>query len=260
MAEDSVLNNILSEFKAWGLPKPIIENTNGGHIRLRWRVSPDKEVRTTVLPKTGSDWRGWLNQRANVRALFKQDGLIDPRERVIEKKKEPLLKKALSTPSAPPERLEEQVAYMRSEIADLTEFALDVHGMLLDLMSLVKERLASPITMSTMLPTPPAPEPVPLPGRRPNTRGQKVIDYLSFNWNSLDAICRDMGLPKDVVKRKLVYLTKDNKVEFQAGGLWRKTPPPAPKKPAKKVAAKTSKKANGIHRANGRKHQRVMHA
>jgi len=219
MAEDSVLNLIASEFKLWGV-KFQHQRSNGGHIELAWQVSPDKEVRRTYIPHTGSDWRGWLNQRAQVRKLFLQDGLIDPRKRAPE----PVLKKALALPNHQPERREDQTTAMRCEIADLTNFVLELGTIVSGLCDIIKQQVpqppqpaAEPLPIPVFLP----PEPVPLKTRAPNTRSKKVIDYLSFNWNSLTAIARDMGLDPIVVRRKLVYLSTKGEVEI-ANGLWRK--------------------------------------
>lgn len=252
MAEDSVLNNILSEFKLWGL-KPTIEHRNGGHIELQWQVSPDKEPRRTILPKTGSDWRGWLNQRAQVRRMFKQDGLRDPRD-TIPKKPEPILQKALSPPPPPPEKPEDQIKSMRCEIADLTELVLELGSLVSKLCDIEKP----PVAIAAQAPQPQEPAPPPPPPKRArNTRGNKVIDYLSNNWNSLDAIARDMGLEQIIVKRKLVYLAKNGAVEL-SDGRWRKTPPPKAETAA--VPKAKRKKVNGLSHALNAKIKRNGHS
>jgi hypothetical protein len=242
MAEDSVLNLIASEFKLWGV-KFQHQRSGSGHIELAWQVSPDKEVRKTYLPHTSSDWRSWLNMRSQVRRMFQQDGLSLKKP----EKPEPVLRKALSVPKDPPEKPEDQFKAMRAEIADLTNFVLELGGIVSGLCDIIKQQ---PVMQITAQPSPepvpiPAflpPEPMPLKTRAPNTRGSKVIDYLSFNWNSLDAIARDMGLSPIVVKRKLVYLYQKDLVQLDQGR-WRKTPP---KFPAKKPKGKAPKVAPAI--------------
>ena len=247
MAEDSVIKLISSEFKLWGV-KFQHQRSNGGHIELAWQASPDKPVRKTYLAHTGSDWRGWLNQRAQVRRLFQQDGLSLKKP----EKPEPLLHKALSVPKEPPEKPEDQFKAMRAEIADLTNFVLELGTIVSTLVDKLTPQAPQPAEM-------PAPIPIFLPPalplkRAPSTRSKKAIDYLSLNWNSLDAIARDMELEPFLVKRKLVYLAKLGKVEL-SDGRWRKTPPP--KKPkTKKIApviAARKQKRNG-HAVNGHRH------
>lgn len=243
MAEDSVLNNIASEFKLWGV-KFKQEYSNGGHIELTWQVSPDKPVRNTFIPKTGSDWRGWLNQRANVRRLFKQDGL-DLKE---PPKRESLLHKALSMPKEPPEPQQDQLRAMRAEIGELTEMVLELASIMSGFAGLPKTEAMTAMAQAPQ-PVEPPPMPMPIPPpppplefelrvaalrqRAPNTRSKQAITYLSNNWNSLDAIARDMGLDKVVVKRKLVYLAGQGKAEL-SDGRWRK--PPQKTEAAKKLA------------------------
>lgn len=232
MAEDSVLNNIASEFKLWGV-KFKQEYSKGGHIELTWQVSPDKPVRNTFIPKTGSDWRGWLNQRANVRRLFKQDGLNlkEP------PKRESLLHKALSMPKEAPEPQQDQLRAMRAEIGELTEMVLELAAIMSGFAGLPKAEAMTAMAQAPQPVEPPMPMPIPPPPpplefdlrvaalrqRAPNTRSKQAITYLSTNWNSLDAIARDMGLDKVVVKRKLVYLASKGDVELN-DGLWRKAP------------------------------------
>jgi hypothetical protein len=221
MAEDSVLNLIASEFKLWGV-KFQHRRSEGGHIELAWQVSPDKEVRKTYLPHSSSDWRSWLNQRAQVRSMFRQDGLIDPKKRAPE----PVLKKALSLPQQQPERREDQTTAMRCEIAELTNYVLELGNIVSALVDTMKSQLMTQIKDQSPMPIPvPVPVPVstPLKTRAPNTRSKKVLDYLSVNWNSLDAIARDMGLDPIIVKRKLVYLYQKDKVELSEGR-WRRKP------------------------------------
>lgn len=245
MAEDSVLNNIASEFKLWGV-KFQQRLTNGGHIELAWQVSPDKEIRKTYLPHTGSDWRGWLNQRSHVRDLFRQDGLIDPRKRIAAPK--PILHKALSVPEAPAEKPEDQIKTMRCEIADLTNFILELGVMVSTLIDTVKAQAMAQIAS----PAPVVEAPIAIlplkKTRAPSTKGINTIEFVSANWNSLEALARDMGISTVIAKRKLIYLAKQGKVEL-SDGRWRRTPEPKPKTRPKVLRGKP----NGKAKPNGRR-------
>jgi predicted Rossmann fold nucleotide-binding protein DprA/Smf involved in DNA uptake len=66
--------------------------------------------------------------------------------------------------------------------------------------------------------------PVPVAPPRSSIRSLRVIDFLSEAWSSLDAIARDMALPKTTVYRKLYYLRQRGQVEA-SGDKWRRKKP-----------------------------------
>jgi hypothetical protein len=203
MAKDDALTLLKSEFKLWGVE--LQSQTRGNnHIELRWRVSPDKEARSYFIANTPSDHRGWLNARADIRGLFRADGL-DLKK--LAAKKPSALTKALSVPQ-PVEPVDDQIRMLRAEVGDLTE-------MILELTSRLDHVLASKIA------APPAVVAVPEP--KASVRSIKAITYVSDNWNSTDAIARDMGLSPTIAYRKLYYLYQQEKIEMD-GGRWRKKP------------------------------------
>lgn len=240
MNED-VLKNLLSEFRLWGV-KPEVNHLNSGHIELVWHASEDKPSRRYIIPKTGSDWRGWLNARAKIRQPFKADGL-DLKARIAKPK--PVLHKALEVPG-PVETDADQIRLLRAEISDLSELVLGI-------MTTLKELIAA---------TPPLPAPPPSPPLAPvedviaglkasadyrpparRNRSVKALDVVSSSWNSTDALARDMGVEPFLAYRKLYYLSRQNLIE-KSGDRWRK-------KPAGDAAPEPATMAGHLRTANG---------
>jgi hypothetical protein len=200
MAREDSLHLITSEFKVWGV-KFSTRTLGSGHIELRWQASPDKEVRTHVIAKTGSDWRGWLNERAHIRRVFKADGLsLKEPER-----KEKVLTKALALPE-PVEKDADQIRMLRAEVSDLTEMLLEMRDM----------------WMTQMAP-PLVPESVHCePG--PSVRSIRALDHVTEAWNSTETIAKAMGLPREIAYRKLYHLTRNGGPLELSDGRWRKKP------------------------------------
>lgn len=179
--------------------------TNGGHIEIRWQVSPDKEVRKVFTSKTPSDYFSRMNARSVIRNALRHDGV--DLERKPSEKKPKLLEKALQQPQ-PAETIPDQLHSIRSELADITELLLDfsnVLGLLRDGL-LVQSTPVEAVTPDVKAPPP-----------KPSVRSKKAIEFVSVSWNSLDAIARDMELPLEVTYRKLYYLKQQDKVEFRGG-------------------------------------------
>lgn len=225
MAKDDVLSRVRAEFELWGV-KFDHEETNGGHIKIRWQVSPDKEPRQTSIPKTSSDWRGPQNAVSLVRRTFMQDGLslTKPPE-----KKVSVLEKALSLPvMAEPPKVD-PIRAMRGEIGELTDLVLDLVSMVT---TLKNELAARPVAQAAIAAPPVAPviEPEPvaeviaLPVKAKKTRRLNAISYLSNTWNTLEALAKDMQMPQSQAYSKLYYLKSKGLVE-QQGQRWRKVRP-----------------------------------
>lgn len=110
---------VVQELRACGI-KPQVERTPR-HIAISWQAGPDKPPRTVIVSSTPSDWRGRLNARAEVRRYLRADN-ISLREQA---KPAPLAQRIIG----PPRHVEttpDQVAAMRSEVADLTELCLEL--------------------------------------------------------------------------------------------------------------------------------------
>lgn len=250
MNED-VLSNLKSEFKLWGV-KPEVNYTNSGHIELTWQASPDKPSRHTVIPKTGSDWRSWLNARAQIRRQLKADGLVLVEQIRKEAKPKPAILKALSIPE-PIERDVDQIKMLRAEVSDLSE-------LLLNMMQMVKELIAvtPPVEVPAFLPAAPPVEQIaaaiqsefsyrePVKTRATNTKGIKAIDFISTSWSSTDALARDMGLGRVFALRKLIYLEKQQFIEKQ-GDRWRKKPEEPVVEMLPVIAKRKVRRLNGHH-------------
>lgn len=218
MADDTVLKMMASEFKLWGV-KVRTENTNGGHIRLIWQASPDKELRNLVIPKTGSDHRSWLNCRAQIRRMFAQDGLSLTKP-AGPKQTAPTLARALTIPQDV-ETDRDQFKAMRAEIADLTNMVLELATEVGNLCSAMKSQAADDIPAFI-------PGPVMATPKKPGLRAIKAIDFVTPNWNTTAALAVSMGVEPTIAYRKLYHLMKQEKVELSQGQ-WRRAPPPAPK-------------------------------
>jgi hypothetical protein len=216
MAREDALHVISSEFKLWGV-KFQKRDLGSGHIELRWQVTPDKEVRRHVVPKTGSDHRGPLNSRAQVRRLFQQDGLV-LKEILAQPRKKPALQRALEVPE-PVETDADQVRLMRGEIADLTDAVFRLTRVVAQMKQIVMPTPVAPVVQES-----PPVEVKPVEVKKPAPRRIKAIEHLSESWNTTDALARSMGISKEFAYRKLYYLVKIDAAEL-CGGSWRKKPP-----------------------------------
>lgn len=209
MAKDDALSLLTSEFKLWGVE--FSHRTRGNsHIELRWRVSSVKDVRSYIIAKTPSDHRGWLNARADIRRLFKADGLTlkEP-----EKKPKPTsLQKALSLPEVI-ETDSDQIRVLRSELAELTDLVLDMSNTI----TLLRDKLLLSDTQEQK------PEPVVVELKRSSVRAIKVLEHLCDGWNTTEALAGSMGLTPRITYRKLYYELQKGNVEL-SGGRWRRTP------------------------------------
>lgn len=212
MAKDDTLRLLTSEFNLWNV-KFSHREIGSGHIELRWRVTPDKEARSYVIAKTPGDHRGGLNARADIRRLFRADGLtLEP------VKKLPALHKALAIPT-PVEPDQDQIRMLRAEVADLTEMVLELVGKMDGVLSVAVQAAPAPA---------PAPPPITLMPvargtRKQPYRGIDSLQHVSEGWTSISAIARDMGVPVNIVYRKLRYLLRKGVLE-RSGERWRRAP------------------------------------
>ncbi|MGY3130137.1 hypothetical protein ACVWZM_000819 [Bradyrhizobium sp. USDA 4501] len=228
-----------AELKQYGI-RPEVTHTNGGHIMIAWRAAPEKEPRCVVTSKTGSDWRGRMNIRADVRRLLRADNVTLKREEP-KPKKHPELAKALNLPQhvVP---IPDQIAALRGEVADLTELMVRTF-------KLASKMVAAQAEQATQAaPPPPPPEPV-------SSRSVKIKEYLSLDrWVSLSALPRDTGLSSKQIKLKLDYLVRLGEVSVYQGQAKLNAVEPRPKKPRGRAAHKVKTKAKKL---NGHKHSRV---
>lgn len=67
------LDDALSELSAVGITPEVFHG--GKHIRIHWRHNG--ELRSHTVPKTPSDWRTPANNRSQIRATLKRDGLLN---------------------------------------------------------------------------------------------------------------------------------------------------------------------------------------
>lgn len=206
---NEALEFVTDEFRSRGIQFQT-ETSGGNHIEIRWQVAKEKEVRSYFVPNTPSDHRGRLNARAHIRKLLRQDGvdlvLPDPAK---PRKPSQLLSKAIELPKHV-ESIPDQLRAIRAELADLTDLMLDLSGTL----GVLREhatvsRVSEPAEQSMPSAPPVAQEAVVIPvvpKEKPSVRSLKVIDYLSFGWQSFEAIARDMGLTELQVYGKLKYI------------------------------------------------------
>jgi hypothetical protein len=193
MKRNEALDYVTAEFKSRGI-RFETETTGSNHIEIRWQVSKEKEVRSYFVPNSPSDVRGRLNARAQVRRLLRQDG-VKLEQEPAPRSPATLLARALDMPK-PELPIPELIKALRAEVADLTELVLEMGVSV----SVVRDHLLKPQMQ---------------PERKPSVRSKKLLDFVAPNWNSLDAIARDMALPVEKVKHKCYYL-KD-KVELSGG-------------------------------------------
>lgn len=217
MAREDALHLLGSEFKLWGV-RFDHRMMNGGHIELAWRATPDKELRTYVIAKTGGDSRGWLNARADIRRLFRADGL-SLKEPV---KAKPILHKVLAAPQHV-EKDADQIRLLRAEVGELTEMVFELAAVISSLRGDLAPKAEAPVVAVNM----DAPTPAATTKRvtTPGIRSIDALDYVSSGWNSTEALARDMGLSATQTYAKLYYLMTKKGAEIEvSGGRWRKNP------------------------------------
>lgn len=201
---DDALSLVSKEFRLWGIEFDH-RFRGSGHIELRWRAAQEKPVRSYIIAKTGSDHRGWLNARAEIRRLLRADGLVLKEQCV---KKKPLLQKALELPR--PEETElDQIKLLRAEIADLTDIVLELSEKLAAMQAPAKTPAPDPVTTTVT------------DDKKPTVHSIKAIDYLKDYWVSTFELARDMGLTEDQTYGKLWYLKSKGEAELDHGR-WRK--------------------------------------
>jgi hypothetical protein len=185
-----------------------VRDTDGGHVEIAWQVSTDKEVRRVFTSKTPSDHRSRLNARSVIRQFLRQDGVdLAPKPPVV-KQKPKLLEKALQAPRHEP-TIPEQLSAMRAEMADLTDLLLDISSAIAIIRDRGSMHAAPPPTHVAAAPQ--------IPLKQQSVRSKKAITYISKAWNSLDAIAKELGLPRDITYRKLYYLKQQDIIEFDGG-------------------------------------------
>jgi hypothetical protein len=118
--KDTERGVVLAELRAVGIKPISVEVTGRSHYRIRWRATPDKEVREIFVAATPGDWRSRLNTRAQVRRLLRADNVSLPEQ--VRRAPQSQLAKALAVPTETPSLIDE-VRAMRAELAELTELA-----------------------------------------------------------------------------------------------------------------------------------------
>lgn len=194
MSKNDAISQLQAEFRLWGIQYTTRER-GSGHIEIVWQVNQYKSVRSYIISKTPSDSRGALNARADIRRMFRADGLA-----LKEQPKAPKLHVALSLPK-PTDPLPDQVALLRAEVGDLTELLLDLTGTI----AAIRDHI---ITQTF---TPP----------KTSYRKTKIIDFVKSDWQSTAVIAVDASLPESVTYSKLQYLKEHGHVELD-NGCWRR--------------------------------------
>ncbi|MHC2582251.1 hypothetical protein ACVI1J_005572 [Bradyrhizobium diazoefficiens] len=228
MAYSNELTEIaINELKAHGI-KAQLRDTNGGHIEIAWQVVPEKEVRKIVVAKTTSDWRSRLNTRADVRRLLRADNVSLKMSQEKPKKPTQLqAEKAMSLPQPDVLPVPDQVAAMRSEMADLSELVVR----LVKIVTGVRDTIAAYV-----------PKPVEAAPKPASSRSVKLVEYLSHDrWVTIETLPRDTGLTAEQIKLKLQYLKNHDEIEIFRGQVKLK-PPKDGKAAKKKVHWKTAQK------------------
>lgn len=211
----------LNELKAHGI-KGHLRDLGSGHIEVSWQVCPEKAPRTVVAPKTSSDWRSRMNLRAEVRRALRADNVQLKMEH--KPKKQPVIEKALSLPAPDVIPVPDQIAALRTEVADLTALVLR----LTKITATVRDNVA------TYVPKPQQIAPVPQ-----SSRSIKLVEYLSHDrWTTIDTLPRDTGLKPEQIKMKLQYLKNHDQIEIFRGQVKLKAAAVAEKKMHWKTRAK----------------------
>lgn len=199
VAQDTELAVVLAELRAVGL-KPTYEKTGGNHYMIHWLV-PGKEPRSYVVASTGSDWRGRLNARADVRRLLKADNVS-----LKVPAPKPALHRALEMPrQADP--IPDQVEALRAEVAELTGLITELG----DAISYVKAQLTPRVIEAAQ------------PPREERKRGTHIdlTKYLTLKPRSVREIADAAGIQNwRACYNRLDNLRRQKRAE-RVDGKWR---------------------------------------
>jgi hypothetical protein len=206
--QNECLDAALRELADVGV-RPTVHNDRR-HVLLEWDV--DGKKRQYFLPKTPSDRRAWLNCRADVRRMIKEDGLD------VAYAQRPLLQKALEVPvQTTPETPDARMIRLEREHDAMIDLIIDLDTQIKNQQRPAIEIKIDGVPMvlqpaPTIVPAMPAPV-------RPLQKGERApMGYLvsvmrEGEWVTTRDLVERTGLPKTTVTSTLHYWKKKGVVE-----------------------------------------------
>ena len=180
--------------------RPVIETTNGGHVRFKWKAGGCEH--TMLTSKTPSDWRARRNAIARVRRMLKRAGVtkINPCTPVLDG----LAQRPIASPTG---QLEARLAQVERDVQMLLDILTDPSG------SRPPGKIAAP----------------PIVPDEPKKRGRRVSEWL---WRAMrydafldvHAIAKAADRPVHQIAVALTYWKAKGYVEHKRGIGWRKRP------------------------------------
>lgn len=211
---------VLRELEAWGLEGT--PECRSKHVIVRW-ATPGGRTFATVCAATGSDIRGPLNARAQVRRQIKDAGLTRPVP-VYRK-----LERALKLPE-PGEDLPTRVERLEKEVGELLSLVFELKEKLDQKPLVTREAVLAQITAATSGQKPKTTLAVPTPAqvvapqkpRLPHNR-DRVLSVIGTSWTSRSFIMQRSGVSHNSLSPTLTILKGLGLIEIGERGYYRRT-------------------------------------
>lgn len=229
-ARNEELEAVLKELELNGL-KGVVSN-RAKHIEVAWTY-PNGVSRFHIVSASGSDRRGWLNARGDVRRRLRQDEAMLPKKEVVR------IQRAFELlASAPTLSSVERTAQLEQDFASLLDCHIDLQHEFTTIARELAElktklsnlRVTAVVSFAEELKVE-APAPVQAQAVAASEEGPsaKIMALLSdFKWHS-KAEMRKLGIPEGSLGSTLYYLKTEKQLIINGQpGLWRKLPIEAP--------------------------------
>ena len=203
----------LAELERYGIRGQVRDR--GKHLEVFWAYS-DGRVRAKIVARSGSDHRGPLNARGEVRRQLRADNIQIPTPEVV------VLQKAFSLPS-PNDSGAVRLARLERDFDSLLDLVIELQD------KLARARVVSTLSF----------EPVVVPAQLNDTQpkssprvgegpSSKILAALANGaWKARQDIAKETGVAITNVSSTLNYLAHKRQpamVECGQRGLWRKVP------------------------------------
>lgn len=200
----------LAELERFGIRGQLRDR--GKHLEVYWAYADGRE-RSKIVARSGSDHRGPLNARGEVRRQLRADNVQPPAPEVV------VLQKAFSLPS-PNDSGAVRLAKLERDFDSLLDLVIELQD------KLARARVVSALDFGVL--TAPVATFAPPLGKKSGKASSNVLEALADGrWKHRQDIAQECNTSVTNVSSTLNYLAKrvtPPKVEVGQRGLWRKVP------------------------------------